>query len=493
MALPVTPVPPYSSAWDNSPNQEVTGTFVEGQQDTMSTTPLREPAEGIAPVKAEDSEARGLDTQLMPLYPASSINRIDQNASITSYEGLRVAIHNTFSPAAAKGTPPVKTEPSETSGINVKLPEISPVPPRPPVSTDTPSRNNPSSFVEGQEDATTGTPLPEFVERTTLVKTEDSGTRGNSMTVPGAQNLRRKSRKEEQNIGGYDNEVLLRCCLKKRIYYEYRAFAKFWTIVQLDFQLETGRTLENARETVTDLLKKRRMEREEEKRTGRAPYPQVLSKIRPLLDEFQEIMDSGVAGDTTGRRPTGGFASRSGTHSNKDCSVSPVETGIAKVNESTAQKRSLAKILGGTEAAREITQRPFKRRVMAEASEGIEDDANSGLSGPLTEDNASSDSSDLPSATVSETSEDIDSLLSALDEDDSEEVSKESSLESSEDPDDDSSECGQKWASTPLRMPHRRDPAADLVGLKQSVMKILNSASSIIDTIHNLKTGRSVD
>lgn len=131
---------------------------------------------------------------------------------------------------------------------------------------------------------------------------------------------------------------------------------------------------------------------------------------------------------------------------------------------------------------------------MAEASEGTEDDADSGLSGSRTEDDASSDASDLPSDTVSETSEDIDSLLSALDEDDSdsEEVSKDSSLESSEDSDEDSSECGQRRASPPMMMRHRREPAAELVGLKQSVMMILDSASELIDTIHNLKAGRSI-
>jgi len=494
-ALPVTPLPPlYPSIWDNVPNEVITGTFVEGQQTNISTPSLREPGEAAASVKAKDSEARGLDTQLIPLDPASSNKDINQKPPITSYEGLKVNRYNTSSPAVAKGTAPVKTEALETSEISA-VPEVPPVPPRPPVSTDAPCRNNPSAFVEGQEDATTRTPLPEVAERTTLVKTEASGSRSDNTTVPGVQPSRWKPRKQEQNIGGYDNEVLLRCCLKKKIYYEYGAFAKFWTIVQLDFHLETRRTLDCARETVLDLLKKRRMERAEEQRTGRAPYPQVLSKIRPLLDEFQELMDSGVAGDTTRRRPTGIFASGSGMHRNKDCSAIPDGERMTKVNEKIAQKRSFAEILGGTEAAKEIAQRPFKRRAMAEASEGTEDDANSGLSGSGTEDDASNDASDTPSDTVSESSEDIDSLLSALDEDDSdgEEVSKDSSLESSEDSDEDSSECGQRRASPPMMMRHRRETAAELVGLKQSVMKILNSASSIIDTIHNLKAGRSID
>lgn len=493
-ALSVTPLPPYPSIWDYIPNQDVTGTFIEGQQNTISTPSLRELAERDASVKAEGSEARGLDTHLIPLDPASSNEYVNQKPPITSYKGLKVTIYNTSSPAVAKGTAPVKIEASETSGISVTVPELPPVPPRSLASTDAPSQNNSSAFVEGQEDATTGTLLPEAGERTTLVKTEASGSRGDNKTVLGVQPSRWKPRKQEQNIGGYDNEVLLRCCLKKKIYYEYRAFAKFWTIVQLDFQLETRTALDSARETVLDLLNKRRMERAEEQRTGRAPYPQVLSKIRPLLDEFQELMDSGVAGDTTRERPTGIFASGSGTHGNKDCSANPAEERFTKVNEKIAQKRSFAEILGGTEAAKEIAQRPFKRRAMAEASEGTEDDADSGLSGSRTEDDASSDASDLPSDTVSETSEDIDSLLSALDEDDSdsEEVSKDSSLESSEDSDEDSSECGQRRASPPMMMRHRREPAAELVGLKQSVMMILDSASELIDTIHNLKAGRSI-
>lgn len=495
MALPVPPVPPYSPAWADSPNQEVTGTFVEGQQNTTSITSLREPAQGITPVKAEGSEARGLDTRLIPLHPASSNYRIDQNNPNKSYEYLKPNKYHTSLPAATRGIARLETEASKASGINVTVPKNLPVALHPPVSIDAPSRDESSPFVEEQEDTTTGTPLPEVVERTTLVKMEAPETRGRNTTVPQVQPAQRILRKQEQNIGGYDNEVLLRCCLRKKIYYEYGAFAKFWTIVQLDFQLETRRTLENARQTVLDLLKKRRMERAEEQRTGRAPYPQVLSKIRPLLDEFQKIMDGGITGNTTGRRPTGGFALRSGTHVNKDHSANPVEISTAKVNKNTARKRSFAKILDGTEAAKEITQRPFKRRVMAEASKGIEDDANSGFPGSRTEDDASSDLSDLPSANVSETSEEIGSLLSALDEDDTggEEASKESFLESSEDPDDDSSGCGQKWASAPWRMGHRREPAAELVGLKQSVMKILNSASSIIDTIQSLKTRRSVD
>jgi len=468
-ALHITPVPPYPPVWHDAPIKNTPGTFVESQQSTMSTTSLRVPAVGDVPVKTEGSEARGLNTQFVPSHPASSNEPVNRNTPVSLNEGLKHNLYNSSSPAAAKEIALVKTEASETNGINVTVPDIPHVPPRPSLST--------------------GTPLLDVVERNTLVRTEASGTRDIDTTGPGVQPPRRESRKQEQNIGGYDNEVLLRCCLKRRIFYEHGAFMKFWTVVQLDFQVETRRTLENARETVLDLLKKRRMERVEEQRTGRAPYPQVLSKIRPLLDGFQEVMDSGVARDTPRRRPTGSFPSGSSTHNSEDCSLGakPVEERITKVNEKIAQKRSLAEILGGTEAAHETAQRPLKRRAIAEVSRATNNVANSGLSRPRIKEDATSDASDLPSDTINETSEDIDSHSSALDEDDSdgEEVSKNSSLGNSE--------SGQRRASPPVMMWHRRKPAAELVGLKQSIMKILNSASGIIDAIHNFKAGRSVD
>lgn len=182
--------------------------------------------------------------------------------------------------------------------------------------------------------------------------------------------------------------------------------------MKLDFQLETRRIVKSAWETVLDLPKKRRMERAERQRTGRAPYPQGLSQIRPLLDELQEVTDSRVARDTTQHRPTRGFASGSGKYSNNDCSLgaNPDRKRIGKVNKRTAEKRSYAEMLGRTTAALEPAQRPLKQRAIAEAWETTENSANSGLSDPRVKDDVSNDPSDLRSNAVSETLEDIDSL-----------------------------------------------------------------------------------
>ena len=373
---------------------------------------------------------------------------------------------------------PQQSTRSQELGRPSKTPDYPPNLTRAPVSNESRSQRIPVASSEADLDTRTSGAQLAGAEGSASIKTEDIETGLVDKTIPEVQPLRPKLRERGRNLGVDEHEVLLQCCLKNQKFYTSGTLMRFWHIVQLDFELETGRQYTSARQTILRLVEKRRMEQAQNDQHGRIQYPHVQAKIRQLLDDWQKVMDNGAARGTTERLPTAVSASASCTESPMSPSrdVSTFDRSYSMDTMQTPRKRSIAKMFDDTDVVGTTAQRPRKRRVIAERPVDPEDDS-------------SDTSSDSNSGVVSETFEDTDSQCSAPDENDNgnEDIGETSNEECCQDSSEESSDsCGER-ARPRVKMRQRREFDAELAELRLLVTRSVESTSKYAGERHDSK------